>query len=80
MFAHPAFDTFLIVPFMLWMIMPDWGYCEEYLRNRMTRWYARPYWRHFLNPLRLFGYPLAIVLSLKYRAMLRRAVHANTRV
>ena len=75
-FAH---DTFLVFPLMAWMIMPDWGYNEEYLRKRMVRWYSQPYWTHFLNPFRLLGYPLAVLMSLKYRAMLRRAVLANPR-
>jgi hypothetical protein len=78
--ASFALDTFLIFPLMLWMTMPDWGYSEEYLRARMERWYVRPYWRHFLNPLRWFGYPLAVLVGLKYRAMLRKAVLENARV
>lgn len=52
-------------PLMLWMRMPDWGYSEEYLRTRMERWYSRPYWMNFLNPLRWLGYPLAILMALK---------------
>lgn len=72
--ASFAFDTFLIFPLMLWMIMPDWGYEESYLKKRMERWYARPYWIHFLNPMRCLGYPLAVLMALKYRSMLRRVV------
>ena len=72
--ASFAFDTFLIFPLMLWMIMPDWGYDESYLKKRMERWYARPYWSHFLNPMRCLGYPLAVLMALKYRSMLRRVV------
>ena len=72
--ASFAVDTFLIFPLMLWMIMPDWGYNESYLRRRMEHWYARPYWLHFLNPMRCLGYPLAVLMALKYRSMLRRVV------
>ena len=72
-----AFDTFLIFPLMLWMIMPDWGYDEDYLRKRVGRWHARPYWVHFLNPMRVFGYPLAVLMALKYRSMIRKAVRAH---
>lgn len=75
--ASFAFDSFLIFPLMLWIIMPDWGYSEDYLRKRMERWYGRPYWRHWLNPLRWLGYPLAALMALRYRTMLRRAVLAG---
>jgi hypothetical protein len=78
--ASFAFDTFLVFPLMLWMLMPDWGYDEAYLRKRMERWYGRPYWVHFLNPLRWFGYPLAVLMALKYRSMLHRVVHAKLAV
>ncbi len=74
--ASFAVDAFLVFPLMLWIIMPDWGYSDEYLRARMERWYARPYWKHFINPLRLLGYPVALIFSWHYRTMLRRAVHA----
>lgn len=68
-----AFDTFLIFPCMLWMIMADWGYNEDYLRERMKKWYSKPYWKHFLNPLRLLGYPLAIVMSYSVRRKIKKA-------
>lgn len=71
--ASFAVDTFLIFPLMLWMIMPDWGHSESYLRDRMNKWYAKPYWTHFLNPLRLLGYPLAVFMALSYRSKLRKA-------
>ena len=35
--ASFALDSFLIFPCMLWMIMPDWGYNEEYLMARMDK-------------------------------------------
>jgi hypothetical protein len=75
--ASFAVDSFLIFPLMLWMLMPDWGYSEEYLRERIERWHSRPYWKNFLNPLRWLGYPLAILAALRYRSMLRRCVRAS---
>jgi len=74
--ASFAVDAFLVFPLMLWMLMPDWGYSDKYLRNRIARWYSRPYWVHFLNPLRMLGYPVALCFAWSYRAKLRRAVHA----
>lgn len=73
--ASFAVDAFLVFPLMLWMLMPDWGYSDEYLRNRIARWYGRPYWSHFLNPLRVLGYPVALCFAWSYRGKLRRAVH-----
>jgi hypothetical protein len=69
-----AVDSFLIIPCMLWMIMPDWGYNEEYLRRRAQRWAKRPIWLHFLNPLRLLGYPVALLFSMGVRLRLKRAL------
>lgn len=69
-----AVDSFLIIPCMLWMIMPDWGYSEEYLRRRVQRWGERQVWLHFLNPLRLLGYPVAILFSIGVRLRLKRAL------
>ena len=74
--ASFAVDSFLIFPLMLSMLMPDWGFDEEYLQRRMKRWYARAYWTHFINPLRILGYPVALLFAWKYRSMLRRAAYA----
>ena len=71
--ASFAFDSFLIFPCMLWMIMPDWGYNEEYLRERMNKWYSRPYWKQFLNPMRIMGYPLALLFSFSVRSKIKKA-------
>src|SRR5919106_6512372 len=64
--ASFAFEAFLVIPLMLWMLMPDWGFEEEWLRRRAERWYARPYLLHFLNPLRILGYPVALLFAAKY--------------
>jgi hypothetical protein len=75
--ASFAVESFLVFPLMLSMLMPDWGYDDEYLERRIRRWYAAPYWSHFLNPLRVLGYPVALLFAWRYRAMLRRAVRAT---
>lgn len=75
--ASFAVDSFLIFPMMLWMLMPDWGFNEKYLRARMIQWYARPYWVNFINPLRFLGYPIAIGFSFKYKRMVTRLLREN---
>jgi len=71
--ASFSLDAF-VVSLRLWMLMPDCGFDERYLRRRVERWYSRPYWVHFLNPLRILGYPLALGIAWKYRSMLREAI------
>ena len=66
-----SIDSFLIFPCMLWMIMPDWGYSEAYLKERMSKWYSKPFKIHFLNPVRVLGYPVARLLSSKVRKKLK---------
>lgn len=75
--ASFAVDSFLIFPCMLWMIMPDWHYEDEYLKARMEKWYAKPYWLHFINPLRILGFPIALIFSIGVRRKLKRA-YENT--
>lgn len=62
----------------LWLLFPDWGYDAADLQQQISRWHARPYGWHLLNPLRLLGYPIALHLAWPYRAMLRRCVFAQT--
>lgn len=64
---------FLITPF------PDWGYEEAYLRRRMARWNRSPRWLHFVNPLRLIGYPLAYLISFPLRRRLKKAYNQASR-
>ena len=66
----PIIGMFLITPF------PDWGYEEAYLRERMHRWYSVPRWRHYLNPLRLVGYPLALLFAFSISRRLKAAYRA----
>jgi hypothetical protein len=72
-----AVQSFLVFPLMLWMLMPDWGFDDVWLAEKMEHWYARPYWSHMLNPIRLVGYPVSILFALRYRSMLRRVVLAT---
>ncbi len=72
-----ALDSFLIFPCMLWMIMPDWCYDEKYLQERAHNWYQKPYWLHFINPLRILGYPVALALSSSVKNKLKNA-YKNT--
>ena len=65
----PVIGLFLVAPF------PDWGYDEAYLRKRIARWDSIPRWRHYLNPFRLLGYPLAYLLSFGLRTRLKAAYH-----
>lgn len=67
----PLLGVFLVTPF------PDWGYEAGYLRERMARWHRVPRWRHYLNPLRLVGYPIAYLFSLSLRRRLRAAYLAS---
>lgn len=68
-----AVDSFLIMPCMLWMLMPDWGYSDEFLLARMQKWHSKPRWQHYLNPLRVLGYPVARLFSAGVLRKLRRA-------
>ena len=63
----PVIGFFLIAP------LPDWGYEAKYLQDRMSRWYRLPSWQHFLNPLRIIGYPIAYLVSFNLRRKLRAA-------
>ncbi len=72
--ASFAVTAFLVVPLMLWPILPDWGYSEESLRRRIRWWSAWPWYVHLLNPVRWFGYPIAVLFALKYRSKLRKVV------
>ncbi|AWV06144.1 hypothetical protein [Marilutibacter maris] len=63
----PVVGLLLIAPF------PDWGYDEDYLRQRMRRWHRMARWRQYLNPVRLLGYPIAWLFSLPLRRRLERA-------
>lgn len=65
----PIIGLFFITP------VPDWGYEEAYLKKRMTRWYSAPIWRHYLNPLRLIGYPIAYLFSFGLLRKLQAAYH-----
>jgi len=69
--ASFAIDSILVIPF--WMMMPDWGYEESYLKKRILKWYSKPRWFWFLNPIRVVGYPVSILMSFGVRRKLKRA-------
>ncbi|MEO7862489.1 MAG: hypothetical protein ABIU05_19055 [Nitrospirales bacterium] len=66
----PLIGMILITPF------PDWGYEEAYLLKRIELWHRLPRWRHYMNPIRIIGYPLAYLFSLSLRHRLRAAYYA----
>jgi hypothetical protein len=78
--ASFAVEAFLVFPLMLWMLMPDWGFETAWLRRRVDRWYARPYWTHWLNPLRVLGYPVALFFGEGYLRMLHRVLRSPSRL
>jgi hypothetical protein len=65
----PIIGIFLIAPF------PDWGYEETYLKARIAKWGRIPRWQHYLNLLRLAGYPIAWLISFSVRYRLKIAFH-----
>ena len=67
----PILGMFLVAP------MPDWGYDEDYLRKRIRLWEAKPRLVHFLNPLRVLGYPVALLFSWGVRKKLKNAYVAT---
>ncbi len=73
-----AFDSFLLIPCMLWVLMPDWGYDKEHIEKRIAKWYSKPYWVHFLNPIRVLGFPVALLLSMSVRRKFKKAFIACT--
>jgi len=72
-----ALDSFLLFPCMLWMLMPDWGYDDKEIKQRMQKWYSKPFGQHMLNPCRLIGYPVARALSASAKRRIYRA-YKNT--
>lgn len=65
---HPAFVVLFLLSFFLITPMPDWGYDEGYLKERMQKWESKPRWLHFINPIRIIGYPIALLfISKMYR-------------
>jgi hypothetical protein len=72
-----ALDSFLVFPCMLWMLMPDWGYDDKEIKDRMRKWYSKPFGVHMLNPFRLVGYPVARAFSASAKRRIYRA-YKNT--
>ena len=58
---------FVWIPFVGWFfannLLLDWGFDDEWIQKKIQHWYAVPRWRHYLNPLRWFGYILALIFA-----------------
>lgn len=72
-------ESFLVLPCMLWMLMPDWGFDKEWLHRRVDRWYGRPYFLNVLHPIRLLGYPVSLFFATGHLLKLRRAIRQNAK-
>lgn len=68
-----SLESFLIFPLCLWVFMPDWEFDDQYIQKKMKHWHRQPTWRHYLNPMRLLGYPTAVMFSWSYRKKLKAA-------
>jgi hypothetical protein len=66
----PVIGLFLIAPF------PDWGYEKSYIERRIEKWSTIPRWQHYLNPIRVLGYPAAFLFTFSLRRKLRAAYHS----
>ena len=73
-----ALESWFIIP-PLWVLLPDWGFSEEFIRKRMQRWYSVPYAFHVLNPFRIVAFPVSVLFLLSGRSKLRAAVRENAR-
>lgn len=63
----PLIGFFLVTP------MPDWGYDEKYLREKMQSWQSKPRWVHYINPFRALGYPIALLFAIRVIMKLKAA-------
>lgn len=68
-----AFASVIPLMFIFFPIIPDWGYNEDYLLEKIQNWHNLPTWRIWLNPIRWIGYPLAIIMSSGYVRKLKNA-------
>lgn len=63
----PILGMLLVTP------MPDWGYNEEYLKNKIFNWKKQSLLVNFFNPVRLIGYPLSLFMVWSLRRNLKIA-------
>ncbi len=70
-FVHEGFFWLFALSIFFITPMPDWGYDENYLKGRMQKWESRPILVHFLNPIRLVGFPAALLLTINLRSRLK---------
>ncbi len=60
-----------IVGIFVMALIPDWGYDDNYLKNKIENWHSRAKWTHFLNPFRIIGYPIALLMVNGFRKKLK---------
>ncbi len=60
------------IPYFFMMSLPDWGYSEEYLTEKMNNWYQQHYIIKFLNPIRVLGYPLILLFTFGHLRRLKK--------
>lgn len=66
-FLVPIIGILFVTP------MPDWGYEENYLKQRMEKWERSTIILKYLNPVRLLGYPIALYFVWGLRRKLKKA-------
>ena len=70
-FVHEGFFGLFAISIFFITPMPDWGYDDDYLKERMHKWESRPRLVHFLNPIRIIGFPAALLLTINMRSRLK---------
>lgn len=81
-FALPSFCMlFVWIPIVssLFLIaaLPDWEFENTWLQRKMQKWYAIPWWMHYLNPLRWIGYFIAFGMAYRVINCLKRYYKAE---
>lgn len=70
-----AFAVFTIFALLtMGMVLPDWGFKDEYTLEKVSRWMRRPLLLSLLNPLWLVGYPLACLFAIGGWKMLSKSI------
>lgn len=57
--------------------LPDWEFENTWLQRKMQKWYAIPWWMHYLNPLRWIGYLIAFGMAYRVINCLKRYYKAE---
>ena len=43
-------------------MLPDWGFDEKYVVDKVSHWQRQPLWHSLINPLWWLGYPVACLI------------------